>query len=184
MTLMNDLKIPIRLWLLLLLVVAAGPPCAIAAEERAATSQDVSVACSADAQKRLIHVKLSNTSSVIIDIPKSGYAVDYRVDLMDQTGTPVPLTEVGKNVGDNGYREPPGSHHLRPLGSSSQFTALAPGESVTETVDLTGLYILPQEGGHFKIHMGRIFPREDSRKNQVSWCSLDTIELPPLEPSH
>ena len=139
--------------------------------------KDLSISCTVDVNTRTANVTFINRSSRTVYIQDQvNPRANYRVIITDSEGrrlkeAPLPAL-------------PPGIE--RPVWTSIRPKTFDPGERRTENVPLSALVQIPQEGGKFRIKIGRgLFVKWnvpwEFDPSQILWCKPIEVSLPPAK---
>jgi hypothetical protein len=140
-----------------------------------ANATNLDVKCSLGDGYGRAAVLLRNRSEGDLLVLVSGPGIDYSLRMTTEEGHPVPYTEFGRQTqlpsSDDGK--------LHPLSFSTQDVTLRPGEERTEKILLEDFFVLPAEGGTFKLEISRKLRYDDEKTVRTLSCKPMTLHLPP-----
>ena len=101
----------------------------------------------------LLKIELKNTSKRTLIVKDTSIQYDYRLDVRNQSGQEVSLTDKGQQLKDM-------LSHWEEI--SAKFTEIEPQKSKEYTLDITGLYDF-KSGETYLITAGRLVGRKDNQ---------------------
>lgn len=155
---------------LALTLTGSGPP-------MKANAMNLELKCSASGSDKRAVVVLRNASTGELLLLASGPGLDYTLRMTGTKGQMVPYTQFGRQT----QLPPPNDGKLHPLSFSTQDITLRPGEQRAEEISLEDFFIIPPEGGTFRLEIGRKLRYDDEKATSTLWCKPVTLRIPPVK---